>query len=67
MRVVSESNRKLPPWLRKHYIHCEFKSNAAVLRSFLYVYFCIYFMGDKRQNLKTKPFAQAFWPITHDK
>jgi len=38
MRNVSESNQELLPWVQKHYIHSELKSNAAVLQYILYVY-----------------------------
>jgi len=38
MRTASESNPELLPWVQKHYIHSELKSNAAVLQSILYVY-----------------------------
>jgi len=38
MRTASGSNQELLPWVQKHYIHSELKSNAVVLQSILYVY-----------------------------
>jgi hypothetical protein len=38
MRTASGSNQELLPWVQKHYIHSELKSNAVVLQPILYVY-----------------------------
>jgi hypothetical protein len=65
MRIASESNQELLPYVQKHYIHSELISNAAILQSILYVY-------DKSivweiKNLNNKILLHAFSPLTHDK
>lgn len=60
MRTVLESNRELLLWAQKHHIHSEFKSNAAVLQSILFVYDIFILWEIKERTSKIKSYHSLF-------